>query len=172
MVACRGLWTQRYLSGLHSTSATIRYLATRHYRLTSITIEPMRVLAAYSRCACWISSSLKVALIGTEIFLSLSNSKSLSRSGAKYLELRFTPKKVVRFPDQKSRFFENSLRADGITGRSGVLVHAWKFMPYPTRIPPLFRIEYDSSKLSKPRGSKTASTPPSCCMAAIQFLVE
>src|SRR5450759_2743382 len=134
--------------------------------------EPMRAPLAYSRCACWISSSLKVALTGTKIFPSLSHSKSCFRSGAKFFEPRFTPKKVVRFPDQKSRFFDNSLRADGITGRSGVLVHAGKFMPYPTRTPPFFRTEYDSSKLSKPSGSKTASTPPSSRMAAIQFLVE
>ena len=46
-------------------------MVTRRYRLTSITIEPMRAPLAYSRCACWISSSLKVALTGTKIFPSL-----------------------------------------------------------------------------------------------------
>jgi hypothetical protein len=51
------------------------------------------------------------------------------------------PKKAVRFPDQTNKFFENSLRAEGTTERSGVLVHAGKFMPYPTRTPPLFKIE-------------------------------
>jgi hypothetical protein len=79
-------------------------------------MEPMRPLLAYSRCASWISSRLKVALIGTEILPSLSHSNRCSRSAAKFFELRFTPKKVVRFPDQKSRFFEKILRADGITG--------------------------------------------------------
>src|ERR1039457_6765128 len=150
----------------------VGYLVTRHYRPTSTTIEPVRALLAYSRCAFWISSSLKVALIGTEIIPSLSHLKSCSRSGAKFFELRFTPNKVVCFPDQKSRFFDNSLRADGITERSGVLVHAGKFIPYPTKTPLFFRTEYDSSKLSKPSGSKTASKPPNSCMAAIQYLLE
>jgi hypothetical protein len=87
----------------------------------------MRSLLAYSRCASWISLSLKVFLIGTEILPSLSHSKSCCRSEAKCFDPRLTPKKVVRFPDQNNKFFKNSLRAEGITERSGVLVHAGKF---------------------------------------------
>src|SRR5580658_7600701 len=132
-------------------------------------MEPVPLPLAYSRCALWISLSLKVALIGTEIFPSLSHSKSCSRSGAKFFDPRRTPKKLVRFRVQKSRFFEKSYKTEGITGRAGVLVHAGKFTPYPTRTPPLLRIEYDWSKLSKPSGSKTASTPPTFWTAAIHF---
>jgi hypothetical protein len=61
------------------------------YRLTSITIEPIRSLLAYSRCAFWISSRRKVFLIGTEILPSLSHANSCSRSEAKCFEPRFTP---------------------------------------------------------------------------------
>jgi len=64
---------------LNPTAANARCLLTKLYRLTSITMERMRSLLAYSRCASWISSSLKVALIGTEIFPSLSHSNSCFR---------------------------------------------------------------------------------------------
>src|SRR6202050_4913969 len=104
-------------------------------------MEPVPLPLAYSRCAFWISLSLKVFLIGTEILPSLSHAKSCSRSEAKCFDPRFTPKKVVRFPDQKNKFFESSLRAEGITERSGELVHDGKFMPLPPRTPPLFKIE-------------------------------
>src|SRR5580658_10595023 len=100
----------------------------------------MRSLPAYSRCAAWISSSLKVFLMGTEILPSLSHAKSCCRSEAKCFDPRLTPKKVVRFPDQKSRFLENSFRTEGITGRAGVLVHAGRFIPYPTKTPPFLSI--------------------------------
>src|SRR5882672_5412708 len=76
-------------------------------------MEARRELLAYSRCAFWISSSLKVALIGTEIFPDLSHSKSNSRSGMKFFDERRRPKNVVRLPDQKNRFFDNSLRIAG-----------------------------------------------------------
>src|SRR5580704_12161004 len=95
-----------------------------------MTIEPIRSLLAYCRFAFWISSSVKMALIETEIFPSLSHSNSCSKSGAKLFDRRFTPKNVVLFP-QKYRLFANSLRTEGITERSGVPVQAGKFTPYP-----------------------------------------
>ena len=45
-------------------------------------------------------------------------------SAAKYFDPRLTPKNVVHLPVQKSLFFESSFNTEGITGRSGVLVHA------------------------------------------------
>jgi hypothetical protein len=41
-----------------------------------MTMEPIRSLLVYTRCTFWISSSLKVVLIDTEIFPSLSHSQS------------------------------------------------------------------------------------------------
>ena len=95
-------WTWAFIRKI-PTPANGGYMVTRRYRLTSITIEPMRAPLSYSRCACWISSSLKVALTGTKIFPSLSHSKSCSRSGAKFFEPRFTPKKVELFASPTRR---------------------------------------------------------------------
>jgi len=47
-----------------------------------------------------------------------------SMSAAKYFDPRLMPKNVVRLPVQKSVFLESSFNTEGITGRSGVLVHA------------------------------------------------
>src|ERR1700733_15473678 len=94
---------------------------------TSITMDPIRSLLAYSRWASRIWSSLNVDFIGTEILPSLSQSKSSARSGLKFFEERVTPKKVVRLPDPISRFFANSFNTVGITGRCGVFVHAGRF---------------------------------------------
>ena len=52
-------------------------------------------------------------MIGTEIFPDLSHSKSNSRSGMKFFDERRRPKNVVRLPDQKNRFLDNSLRIAG-----------------------------------------------------------
>ncbi len=65
--------------------------AAGHDQLTSITIEPIRSLLAYSRCAFWISSRRKVFLIGTEILPSLSHANSCSRSEAKCFDPRLIP---------------------------------------------------------------------------------
>ena len=104
-------------------------------------IEPIALLLAYSLCASLIWSSLKTALMGTESFPSFSHSKMTAKSSAKCFDPRFTPKNVVRFPDQKTRFRENSLSAEGITDRGRAPVHAGRFMPYPTSTPPFLRIE-------------------------------